>query len=111
MRKCGRSGTTIRSSTWRSRRRCAARCYAPGPEDRLLLREQALVDGLLVRKYKVLLEMQRERRRAEAEEGEVEWDSASLGLIEAEPEGGPGADPACGIGPAALPEDGGKVGP
>ncbi len=63
--------------------------YAPGPEDRLLLREQALVDGLLVRKYKVLLEMQRERRRAEAEEGEVEWDSASLGLIEVELEGGP----------------------
>jgi hypothetical protein len=36
---------------------------APGPEDRSLLREQALVDGLLVRKYKVLLYMQRERRR------------------------------------------------
>jgi hypothetical protein len=37
--------------------------YAPAPEDRSLLGEQALVDGLLVRKYKMLLEMQRERRR------------------------------------------------
>ena len=75
--------------------------YAPGPADRPLLREQALVDGLLVRKYTVLMKMQRERRRAEAEEGEVEWDSASLGLI----------DPACGTGPAALSEHGSEVGP
>src|SRR5262249_45064096 len=78
---------------------------APRPEDRLLPREQALVDGLLIRKYRVLLEMQRERRRAEAEEGEAEWDAASLGLIE--PEGGPGPGPESG--PAALPGDGGKV--
>ena len=32
--------------------------------------EQALVDGLLVRTYKALMKMQRERRRAEAEGGE-----------------------------------------
>ena len=62
--------------------------YAPGPEDWPLLREQALVDGLLVRKYKLLLEMQRARRRAAAEEGEVEWDFSSLDLKEPEPEGG-----------------------
>jgi hypothetical protein len=91
--------------------------YAPAPEDQALLREQALVDGLLVRKYKVLMEMQRERRRAEREEGEVEWDAASSGLIEPEPEGGPAAEPDAGpaaepeAGPAPLPEDGGKVGP
>jgi len=79
----------------------------PIEEDRPLLREQALVDGLLVRKYKMLLEMQRERRRAEAEEGEVEWDLASLGLGRPEPEGGPDAGPE--LGPAALLEDDGKV--
>jgi hypothetical protein len=81
--------------------------YAPAPEDQPLLREQALVDGLLVRKYKMLLEMERERRRAKAEEGEVEWDLASLGLGRPEPEGGPDAGPE--LGPAALPLDGGEV--
>jgi hypothetical protein len=81
--------------------------YAPAPEDRPLLGEQALVDGLLVRKYKMLVEMQRERRRTEAEEGEVEWDLASLDLHEPEPEGGPAGGPE--LGPATLPEDDGKV--
>ena len=76
--------------------------YAPGPEDRPLLREQALVDGLLVRKYRLFIEMQRERRRVEAEEGEVEWDWASLGLMEGESEARRGAEGACGQ--AALPE-------
>jgi hypothetical protein len=79
----------------------------PIEEDRPLLREQALVDGLLVRKYKVLLEMQRERRRAKAEEGEVEWDFASLGLGGPEPEGGLASRPK--LRPAALPEDDGKI--
>jgi len=67
-----------------------ASLYAPGPEDRPLLREQALVDGLLVRRYKLLLEMQRARRRAEAEEGEVEW--ASTDLMEPEPHAESGSE-------------------
>ena len=81
-----------------------ASLYAPGPEDRPLLREQALVDGLLIRKCKLLLEMQRERRRAEAEEGEVDWDWTSVGLSKPQPNGGPGAEPEGG--PATSSEDG-----
>jgi len=80
--------------------------YAPGPEDWPLLREQALVDGLLVRKFKLLLEMQRERRRAAAEEGEVEWDLSSVKLKEPQPEGGGSSrapDPAGGSGAQAAP--------
>ena len=84
--------------------------YAPGPEDWPLLREQALVDGLLVRKFKLLLEMQRERRRAAAEEGEVEWDLSSVKLKEPQPEGGGSSrapDPAGGSGaPTAAPGGG-----
>jgi hypothetical protein len=85
--------------------------YAPGPEDWPLLREQALVDGLLVRKYKLLLEMQRERRRATAEEGELEWDLSSLNLKEPEPEGGGSSrapDPAAGAGAQAGAPAGGS---
>jgi hypothetical protein len=40
-----------------------------------------------------------------AQKGRPSDPSATLGLIEAEPEGGPGADRACGIGQQLYPKE------
>ena len=75
--------------------------HAWAPEDRLPLREQALVDwpaGPQVQKLCCTA------TGAEAEEGEVEWDSASLGRTDPAcgTEGGRGSAPE--VGPAPSPK-------